>query len=142
MLLCDKPGHHPKYCYKIKYNESKQRNRSNNGNFVDKDPSINDRFKNLKLFISNARLSAETDDVNACFIDSGTLLHMSCNRDWFDQYHENTDGTCVYLGDIRSLQVQGYGLIGVILPNGKKKQIHDVMYIPHIKEFNLCFYYC
>ena len=68
---CGKLGHHAKDFYKIKYNESKQRNKRNNGNFVDKDTSINDGFKNLKLFVFDVALSVEIDDVNAWFIDSG-----------------------------------------------------------------------
>eukprot|EP00253_Pinus_taeda_P019494 PITA_19494 len=129
---CGKSGHHSKDCYKRKYNESKQRNRRHNGNFVDKD--INDGFKNLKLFVSDAALSVENDDKNACFIDSSASLHMSCNREWFDEYRENIDGTYVCLGDNRSLKVQGYGVICVNLPNGQKKQIHNVMYVPDIKK--------
>ena len=129
-----KPGHHSKDCYKRKYNESRQRNKRHNGNFVDKDTSINDGFKNLKLFVSNAALSVENDDKNAWFIDSGASLHMSCNKEWFDEYHENIDGTYVFLRDNRSLKVQGYGVIGVNLPNGQEKQIHNVMYVPDIKK--------
>lgn len=59
---------------------------------------------------------------------------MACNKDWFDEYYENIDGTCVYLGDNRSLKVQGYGLIDVNLPNAQEKQIHNVMYVPDIKK--------
>jgi len=33
---CGKPRNHPKDCYKMKYNESKQRNIRHNGNLVDK----------------------------------------------------------------------------------------------------------
>ena len=131
---CGKPGHHSKDCYKRKYNESRQRNRRHNGNFVDKDTSISDGFKNLKLFVSDAALSVDNDDKNAWFIDSGASLHMSCNKEWFDEYHENIDGTYVCLGDNRSLKVQGYGVIGVNLPNGQEKQIHNVMYVPDIKK--------
>eukprot|EP00253_Pinus_taeda_P029672 PITA_29672 len=130
---CGKLGHHAKDCYKRKYNESKQINISHNGNFMDKDTSINDGFKNLKLFVFYAAFSVEIDDVNTWFIDSSASLHMSCNKDWFDEHHENIDGTCVYLGDNRSLQVQGYGVIGVMLPNGKKRQIHDVIYVPGLE---------
>ena len=43
------------------------------------DTSINDSVKNLKFFIYEVALSAETDDENAWFIDSTTLAHMSCN---------------------------------------------------------------
>jgi hypothetical protein len=42
--------------------ESNQRHRRHNGNFVNRDTLVNDGFKNLKLFISEATLSAETDD--------------------------------------------------------------------------------
>ena len=68
------------------------------------DTSINDDdSKNLKLFISEVALSAETDDENAWFIDSGASTHMSCVKEWFDEYHESTNETHIYLGDTRSL---------------------------------------
>ena len=57
------------------------------------DTSINDDFKNLKLFISEVVLSAETDDENAWFIDSSASTHMSCVKEWFDEYHESTNET-------------------------------------------------
>ena len=129
-----KLGHHYKDCNKRKYNESRQRNKRHNGNFVGKDTSISDRFKNIKLFVSDVALFVKNDDVNAWFIEFGASLHMSCNKDWFDEYHENVDGTCVYLGDSKSLQVQGYGIIGVMLPNGKERQIHDVRYVLGIQK--------
>ena len=131
---CGKPGHHSKDCYKRKYNDSKQRNRRHNGNFADKDTLINDEFKNLILFVSNAALSAETDYVNAWFIDSSASFHMYCNKDWFDEYHENIDGTYVYLGDNKSLNFHDYGVIGLNFPNGQDRQIHNVMYVPGIKR--------
>lgn len=118
---CGKPGHNSKDCYKMKYNESRQRNRRQNGNFVDKDTSISDGFKNLKLFVFYATLSVGNDDKNAWFIDSGASLIMSCNKEWFDEYHENIDGTYVCLGDNKSLKVQGYGVIDVNFPNGQEK---------------------
>jgi hypothetical protein len=42
---------------------------------VHKDTSINDGFKNIKLFTSQAMLSTETDDENSWFIDSGASAH-------------------------------------------------------------------
>ena len=57
------------------------------------DTSINDDFKNLKLFISEAALSAKTDDENAWFIDLGSSTNMSCVKEWFDEYHESKDET-------------------------------------------------
>lgn len=89
---------------------------------MDKDTSINDGFKNFKLFVFDATLSTEPDDVNALFIDSSASFHMSCHKDWFDEYQENIDGTC------------GQRVIGVMLPNGIERQIHDGMYVPHMKK--------
>lgn len=63
---------------------------------------------------------------------------MSCNKYWFDEYHENKNGTCVYLGDNKSLKVQGYGIIGVMFRNGQERQIHDAIYVLRIKK-NLIF---
>ena len=96
--------------------------------------STNESFQNLKLFISEAALSVETDDENAWFIDSGALAHMSCVKEWFDEYNESTYATHIYLGDNRSHKIQGYGVICVNLPNGQKKQIHNVLYVPGIKK--------
>jgi len=95
---------------------------------------VNDEFKNLKLFLSDAALSAETDDESAWFIDSGASAHMTCNKEWYDKYYEKSDGTHIYLGDDRSLKVQGYGIINVYLPNGQMRQIHNVMYVPALKK--------
>ena len=92
-----------------------------NGNYVRKDtPEVNG-FKKLRLFIFEHALSAETDDENAWFIDPGASAHMSCNRDWYDEYYEKSDGTHNYLGDNRSHKVLCYGVISVILPDGQFK---------------------
>ena len=88
----------------------------------------------MRLFIYEDALSVETDDENALFIDSSTSTHMSCKREWFDEYNEKHDGTHIYLGDNRSHQVQGYGIIKVKLSNGQLRQIHNVMYVPSIKK--------
>ena len=127
--------------FKRKATEFKQNFKKHNGNYVKTNTSINDGFKNMKLFISEAALSTETDDEYAWFIDSGALAHMSCVKEWFDEYHESTDATHIYLGDNRSHKIQGYGVICVNLPNGKKKQIHNVLYVPGIKkESDFCFH--
>jgi hypothetical protein len=59
---------------------------------------------------------------------------MTCNKEWYDEYYEKTDGTHIYLGYNRSHKVQGYGVISVNLPNGELRQIHNVMYVPGIKK--------
>jgi hypothetical protein len=48
---CGKPRHIAKDFYRRKNHESNQRYKRHNGNYVHKDTSVNDGFKNLKLFI-------------------------------------------------------------------------------------------
>ena len=68
------------------------------------------------------------------FIDSSSSTHMSCNKELYDEYYDNIDGTHIYLGDNGSHKFQGYVLISVNLPNGQLRQIHNVMYVPSIKR--------
>ena len=85
-FYCGKPGHISKYCYKRKDHESKKKFRKHHGNYVKGETSINDGVKSLKLFVSEATLSVETDDEYAWFIDSGASTHMYCNKNWFDEH--------------------------------------------------------
>lgn len=62
-FYCGKFEHYSKDYLKRKYHESKHRNKRHIVNFVD--ATIGDDFKNIKLFVSNVALSAETNDVNA-----------------------------------------------------------------------------
>lgn len=137
-IIVENPENHSKDFYKRKYNESEERNIRPNGNFVDKDTSISDAFKNLRLFVYDVALYAETNNIISWFIDSCASIHMDCNKYWFNEYYDNIHGTYVYLGDKRSLKVQGYGIICVNFPNGQERQIHNVMYVPGIKN-NLIF---
>jgi hypothetical protein len=105
---------------------------------VHKDTLVNDGFKNLKLFIYEVVLSTKNDDENAWLMDYGASAHMTCNREWYDEYYEKLDRTHIYLGDNRSHKVQGYGVISVNLPNGQLRHTHNVMYVPGIKK-NLIF---
>ena len=80
------------------------------------------------------------DDASAWFKDSGASAHMSCNREQYHEYHEKYDDTHIYLGDKKSHEVQGYGVISVNLRDGQLKWIHNVMYVPGIKK-NLIYVY-
>jgi hypothetical protein len=95
-FYCGKIGHYATYCLENKYNESKHRNRRPIGQFVDRGETMHD---DLRLFLSDVALLAKTDDSNAWFVDSSASIHMSCNKDWFENYHENDNGATIYLGD-------------------------------------------
>lgn len=87
---------------------------------MDKYTLISDDLKKIRLFVFYAALLGETNDVNVWFINYGAILHMTCNKDFFDEYYEDIDGTYVYLGDKISPKDQGYGVVGVNFPNGQK----------------------
>lgn len=95
---CGKLGHYTKNCRKKNFNESKYKRHA--CNFVDREETINDDFKNIKLFISDVTLSLEEDDCNSWFIYLGASIHMTCHRHWFETYHEKTNGAKIYLGDV------------------------------------------
>ena len=104
---CGKSGHIARDYFKKINNDSNNKYIKHNGNYVKKDiPDVNG-FKNLRLFISKHALSTKTDDENAWFIDSGASSHMSCNRYWYDEYYEKSDGTHIYLSDSGSHKVLG-----------------------------------
>jgi hypothetical protein len=134
MFLSGKFGHYSRDWYRRKYHESKHRNIRHTGHFDDGGETMNDDFKNLKLFISYVALFAKIDDSNAWFVYSGASIHMSCNKNWFENYHETSNGANIYLGDDHSHQIRGYGDVSVTLPNGCVKQIQNVMYVPSIKK--------
>ena len=78
-FYCAKLSHIAKDCYKKIAHECKHKLRKHHGNYVKGDTSINDGVKSLKLFVSEAILSVETNDENAWFIDTGasTRSHVT-----------------------------------------------------------------
>ena len=127
---CGKPAHFVRDCYNKKYNEEKQRKHA--GHFY-KGEEEND-FQNLRLFLLDVAMYAETDDSNAWFVDSGASIHMSCNKEWFENYKETKNGAIIYLGDDHSHPIKGYGDISVTMSNGSVKQIQNVMHVLVIKK--------
>jgi hypothetical protein len=87
------------------------KHRRHSGHFAGE--GLNSDLKNLKLFVSNVVLSAEMDDVNTWFVDSGASIHMTCNKDWYENFKEISNGGNIYLGDDRAHQIKGYGDIPV-----------------------------
>jgi hypothetical protein len=77
-FYCGRTGHLARECYKKKSDEARHKYRKHSGHFAGENPNSNS--KDLRLFVSNVALSAETDDVDAWFVDSGASIHMTCNK--------------------------------------------------------------
>jgi hypothetical protein len=84
--------------------------------------------------VSNVALYVETRDVDACFVDSGASIHMTCNKNWYINLKETHNGAHSYLGDDHSYLIKGYGDIPVTLSNGTVRHIHNVVYVPVINK--------
>jgi hypothetical protein len=94
---CGKFGHLAREFYKRKYHESKHRNKRQTDHFVEGGETMNDEFKNIRLFISVVSLSIEKDDSNAWYVDFGASIHMSFNKYWFENYHETNNLVLIYI---------------------------------------------
>jgi hypothetical protein len=148
-FYCGRPGHLIKDCHKKKSDEARNKPRKHSGHYaeessnhdlrlfiasddIDEPPNFDSR--DLRLFVSNAALSAETDDSDAWFVDSGASVHMTCNKLWYTNFKETQNGANIYLGDDRAHQIKGYRDIPVTLSNGTVCHIHNVVYVPGIKK--------
>ena len=132
-FYCGRTGHLSRECYKKKNDdESKHKNRKHSGHFAEENPNFGS--KDLKLFVSNVALSAETNNVDACFVDSGASIHMTCNKNWYINFKETHNGAHIYLGDDHSYQIKGCGDISVTLSNGTIRHIHNVVYVPGLEK--------
>eukprot|EP00253_Pinus_taeda_P029456 PITA_29456 len=87
-------------------------------------------------FIS--RIKELKKKLDTLFVDSGASIHMTRNKQWFEDFKETSSGANIYLGDDIGNQIKDYGNIPVVLPNGNIRHIHNVMYVLGIKK-NLIF---
>ena len=121
-FYCDQPWHLIRDYQKKKSDEARNKTRKHTGHFAkdssehdlrlfnandDYDEPPNFDSRDLRLFVSNAALSAKTDDSDAWFVDSGASVHMTCNKKWFTNFKEKHNGANIYLGDDRTHQIKG-----------------------------------
>jgi hypothetical protein len=84
-FYCGRLGHMDKDCHKKKSDEATNKPRTHSGHYAEKssnqdhrlfiasddiDEPVNFDSQDLRLFVPNATLSAETDDYDAWFVDS------------------------------------------------------------------------
>ena len=78
-------------------------------------------------------------NVNKCVVDSGAIKHICANKSMFTSYTVVGDGEeQVYLGDLRTTQVQGKGKDILKLTFGKTLALNDVLHAPS-SRVNLVF---
>jgi hypothetical protein len=148
-FYCGRPGHPIRDFHKKKSDEDRNKPREHSGHYEeeysnhdlilfiasdDNGEPPNFDSRDLRLFVSNATLSAEMDDVYTWFVNSGTSVHMQCNKKWYTNFKETQNGATIYLGDDCAHQIKGYKDIPVTLLNGYVCHIHNVVYVLGIKK--------
>ena len=83
------------------------------------------------MFIVACQTKHEPGDV--WYIDSGASRHMTGKKEWFRNLKEASSDS-VKLGDDIALQVKGIGEVPMIMPDGKKTFIGDVLFIPGLEK--------
>jgi hypothetical protein len=144
-----RPGHIVKEFHKNKSDEARNKPKTHSGHYAKKssnqdlrlfiarddidEPSNFDSW-DLRLFVSNVVLSAETDDFDAWFVDSGASIHMNCSKNWYANFKETQNGASIYLGDDHTHQIKGYGDIPMTFSNSTLLNIRNVVYVLGIKK--------
>jgi hypothetical protein len=131
-FYCGRIGHISREFYKKKSDEAIYKCKKHSEHFAKENPNFDS--KDLRLFVSNVALFAEIDDVDAWFVDSGASIHMTCNKNWYENFKETNNGAHIYLEDDRAYQIKGYGDNPLTLPNGIVRHIRNVVYVPGIKK--------
>jgi hypothetical protein len=111
-FYCGRPGHIVKDYHKKKSDEARNKPRTHLCQYAEKssnqdlrlfiasddiDEPLNFDSQDLRLFVSNAALSAKIDDSDAWFVDSGASIHMTCNKNWYANFKETQKGASIYL---------------------------------------------
>jgi len=138
--FCHKTGHIAKYCFarkktsKVtdknkdnKSDDSKHDDLTNSTAFVVQDDKIIDR--EIAIF-------SELNEKRVWLLDSGASRHLCCQKEWFVNLLP-CGNEYVYLGDGRSLKVEGRGNILISrLVNDKwvDGEINDVSYVPCLEK--------
>ncbi|HVX00073.1 MAG TPA: hypothetical protein VHA52_06550 [Candidatus Babeliaceae bacterium] len=128
---CRRPGHSEDKCYK-KHGYPVGHPLHNKAHIaaVAKVDSVPDPDVDTEFAAFTMNVDGEFGK-NDWFLDSGASVHLSGNRDWFQDF-KAIPGVSIHIGDGRVLNATGYGNIPVKVPLGSKVirgMIHRVLYV-------------
>lgn len=132
---CDKNGHFASNCPDriLKLQEAYE-----NENKVD-DTQEADKLLMHEVFYLNEKnvkpkeFESNLDNNRVWYLDNGASNHMTGRRDYFKNIDETITGK-VRFGDDSRIDIKGKGAILFISPNGDKKVLADVYFIPDLKS--------
>ena len=145
--FCKKPGHIARFCFAKKRSKTANENLSNNGN----NQSSHENSANVSAFIVSGNCNDNVvvleasnkenclrvaDEEDFWMLDSGASRHISCRREWFQEFIPCRD-EFVHLGDDTKVNIEGRGkiLIKRLVENEwLDGVINDVLYVPSLKK--------
>ncbi|KAL0352264.1 UNVERIFIED_CONTAM: Retrovirus-related Pol polyprotein from transposon TNT 1-94 [Sesamum calycinum] len=65
-------------------------------------------------------------------LDTGASKHFCANKELFHEFHEASDGECVFMGNSATAGVMGKGKVLLKLTSGKTFALLDVLYVPSL----------
>ncbi|XP_019451907.1 PREDICTED: uncharacterized protein LOC109354005 [Lupinus angustifolius] len=124
---CDKLGHFSSECQAPNKNHQYGRQESE-ANLVKEDDEDSGEI-DVQLMMTTSNLNAGSD---TWYLDSGCSNHMTGNRDWLVNF-DATRKSKVKFDDHRIITAEGTGDVPLIMANGRKAYISDVLFVPNMK---------
>ncbi|KAK4386389.1 hypothetical protein Sango_2509500 [Sesamum angolense] len=121
---CGKTGHKAYQCYQRK--DQQKTNQKQN-------PQLNlaETEEIIPAVVVEANLVENKVD---WILDTGASKHFCANKELFHEFHEASDGECVFMGNSATAGVMGKGKVLLKLTSGKILALLDVLYVPSLRR--------
>ncbi|CAL0304864.1 unnamed protein product [Lupinus luteus] len=83
----------------------------------------------VQLMMTTSSLKGFSD---TWYLDSGCSNHMTCNKDWLVNFDPSRRSK-VKFADSRMIEAEGTGDIPLLMADGRKTYISDVLFVPKMK---------
>ncbi|KAK4383708.1 Retrovirus-related Pol polyprotein from transposon TNT 1-94 [Sesamum angolense] len=121
---CGKTGHKAYQCYQRK--DQQKTNQKQN-------PQLN--LAETKEIIAAVVVEANLVENKVDWIlDTGASKHFCANKELFHEFHEASDGECVFMGNSTTAGVMGKGKVLLKLTSRKILALLDVLYVPSLRR--------
>ncbi|RDX93043.1 hypothetical protein CR513_24745, partial [Mucuna pruriens] len=125
---CDKFGHFAHECWQIGNNNSHKKDKKNDQAHLTQEEDGSDSNQVLLMVTTSNK-----EDYSSWYLDIGCSNHMTSNRDWLVDFNPNVT-TSVRFADNSTILAEGIGKVMITRKNGKTTYMHDVLYIPSMKN--------
>ena len=130
--FCGKPGHFKKQCYAW-LQKNKEKQDSKTSDFAQSHESQDSANLSQGYDSGEVLVTSTESTADAWILDSGCTYHMTHRKDWLTDY-QKIDGGKVILGDNRTCQVEGIGMVSFKMFDGIVRTLKNVRYVPRMSR--------